>query len=119
LLEHNFGYKNGIGTDIGSPWQVTAVVFKPGKKFFSKSADLGWIRIHVKYGLVKIVYYKNTRSFIRMLWKRKRHAWYWGVIVLFFALRVLFRCARFFLKAAEKQDAWMEKKHARIKYRKR
>jgi hypothetical protein len=43
-----------------------------------------------------------------MFLRRKKHAWYWGVIVLFFALRVIFRFARFFMKIAEKQAARSE-----------
>jgi hypothetical protein len=39
-----------------------------------------------------------------MFWRRKKHAWYWGVIVLFIALRVIFRFARFFMKIAENRS---------------
>jgi hypothetical protein len=38
-----------------------------------------------------------------MFWRRKQHAWYWGVIALMFALRMLFQCATFFQKAADRQ----------------
>jgi hypothetical protein len=46
---------------------------------------------------------KNTKGPEPMFWRRKRHAWYWGVIALLFALRMMFKCASFFQKAADRQ----------------
>ncbi|MBN1129623.1 MAG: hypothetical protein JXA71_11580 [Chitinispirillaceae bacterium] len=45
-----------------------------------------------------------------MLWRRKQRAWYGGVLVLFFALRMLFRFARMFIKVVDRQAEKQEKR---------
>jgi hypothetical protein len=45
-----------------------------------------------------------------LFWRKKRRAWYWSVLVLFFALRMLFRFARMFITVVDRQAEKQEKR---------